>query len=326
MKIWLGVALLLAALAAAGWIQRDRLAAIWAPHPLSDAAMDHLYATPRAPLTPPVSVFHMGHSLVGVDMPAMLAQIAGPDHRHASQLGWGTSLKQHWAGPAEIAGFDEMNARLTYRDAHEALASGAYTALVLTEMVEIRDAIRYHDTARYMAQWLQAAVAGNPDIQLYLYETWHQLDDPEGWHNRIARDLGLYWENGVLRPALARMDPPRPVYLIPGGQVMAAFAKALDEQGGFPGLYDRTDLFARTADGSQDMIHFNEWGAYLMALTHYAVIYAADPRGRPTHVTQADGSPMRPLPEGAAALMQQVVWDVVSTTPKTGLGPTDGAL
>ena len=45
-------------------------------------------------------VFHLGHSLVGRDMPAMLQQLAVAagfdDHTYESQLGWGTSLRSHW--------------------------------------------------------------------------------------------------------------------------------------------------------------------------------------------------------------------------------------
>lgn len=318
MKIGLVIAALLVA-GAGAYMFKDRIWALFAPAPLNAAALDALYAAPADPPSGPVSILYLGHSLVGSDMPAMVAQIAGESHSYNAQLGWGTSLKNHWDGREAIAGFEEMNAAPVYRDGREALASGEYSALVLTEMVEIKDAIRYHDTPRYMAEWLKTALAGNPDIRLYLYETWHQLNDPEGWLERIDRDLTTYWEDAALRPALARLETPKPVYIIPGGQVMAAFTRALDSGQAFPGLYDRTDLFVKEPDGTQDQIHFNAWGAYLMALTQYAVIYGADPRGVTSDVTLADGSPMPPLPEGAAALMQQIVWETVTSYPRTGI-------
>lgn len=73
---------------AAGWF------ATQPPKALSTEQLSALYATPLPQPSGPMSVFHLGHSLVGRDMPAMLAQLAG--HDHASQLGWGTPLKAHW--------------------------------------------------------------------------------------------------------------------------------------------------------------------------------------------------------------------------------------
>ena len=43
-----------------------------APRPLDPAATQARYAAPLAPPTGAMAVFHLGHSLVGRDMPAML--------------------------------------------------------------------------------------------------------------------------------------------------------------------------------------------------------------------------------------------------------------
>ena len=289
--------------------------------PLDAAEMATLYETPRVPVEGGLSVFHLGHSLVGRDMPAMLAQMAGAEHRYDSQLGWGTTLKAHWEPDVEIAGFDTENDHPRYRDATEALESGNYDALVLTEMVEIRDAIRYFDSDRYLARWAERARANDPEIRVFLYETWHNLDDPEGWLDRVDADLDRYWIDQVLAPALAAMDETTraPIYLVPGGQVMAAFVRRI-EKTPLPGLSDRTALFKQTPEGAQDQIHFNDHGAYLIALTHYAVLYARSPVGLPHDLERADGTPMTPLAPEAAAAMQDVVWDVVRHLPLTGVG------
>ena len=139
-------------------------------------------------------VYHIGHSLVSRDMPAMLAQLAGEGHTYESQLGWGSPLIAHWEPDVEVFGFEEENAHPRYRDAHEAVGSGAYGALVLTEAVEIRDMIKYNKSWDYLARWAKKAWAANPDTRIYFYETWHPMDDPEGWLFRLDRDLGLYWE------------------------------------------------------------------------------------------------------------------------------------
>lgn len=290
------------------WWQQGRMTRALEP----DALAARL-AVPLAAPDGPVAVYHLGHSLVGRDMPAMLAQMAG--HDHASQLGWGSSLKDHWTG--DVAGFETENAHAHHRPAGEALDSGAYPVVVLTEMVEIRDAIRYHDSARHLALWARRARAARPDVRLYLYETWHPTDDPEGWLERIDRDGARYWQGGLLAGAMAQPGVGE-IYVIPGGPVMAAVARAI-EAGQVPGLARRDDLFARTEGGAVDAIHVNDTGAYLMALTHYAVIYQRSPEGSPPALTRADGTPAAALSDQTAQALQQIVWQVVSSYGLTGM-------
>lgn len=295
----------IAILAALGLYTRD-------PTPLGIEGYAALYASPAPAPEGPRQVFHIGHSLVGRNMPAMLAQLAGNGHDYASQLGWGATLKSHWDPDVPINGFAEENAHDKYRDAHEAVASGDYNALVLTEMVEIKDAIAYFDSPSMLHNWATSAQAD--ELPVYLYETWHPLNDPEGWRLRLGRDLGTYWEGKIIRPALAMTDTPAPIYLIPGGQVMAAFADALETNGPVGPLTTHADLFG-------DDIHFNDYGGYLIALTHYAVLYHQSPVGLPHTLLRADGTPADdPGPE-AARLMQETVWKVVTSLPQTGVPP-----
>ncbi|MGJ8625636.1 MAG: hypothetical protein ACSHXB_01645 [Sulfitobacter sp.] len=276
-----------------------------------------LYADPLPKPNMPLNVFHLGHSLVGRDMPAMLAQLAGAGHRYDSQLGWGTSLKQHWEPSEAINGFAEENDHAQYRDAKEAVGSGEYDAVVLTEMVEIADAVRYHDTGDYLARWAGLAWGANPDTRIYLYETWHHTDDAKGWLARIDTDLKSYWQGKVINPALSRTDAS--IHLIPAGQVMAHFIRAVVARGGVDGITTIDDLFSIRDDGTPDTIHFNDLGAYLVALTHFSVLYHRTPIGSPHALRRADGSQANtPSPE-AALLMQQVVWDVVQSHPETGV-------
>lgn len=265
---------------------------------------------PLAPPAGPLATYHLGHSLVGRDMPAMLAAMAG--HDHASQLGWGASLRDH--GRGEVPGFAVENAHPFHQPAEAALADGRFGAVVLTEMVELRDAIRWHDSGGWLAHWARAAHAGNPGARVYLYETWHRLDDPAGWLQRIDGDLERYWLGALLRPAAAQGAGD--IYLIPGGQVMAAAARAI-EAGAVPGLTSRRDLFA-----AGDVIHFSDLGAWLMAVTHHAVIYHRLPPRGP--VARADGSPANLPPEAALLRLQEVVWRTVWRYRATGLAGHPG--
>lgn len=290
----------------AGVAVASGLAAMAALRPAAVPALPRLAPPGRA-----LATYHLGHSLVGRDMPAMLAQLAG--HDHASQLGWGASLAQHRRG--DVPGFDVENTHPAHRPVAEAMASGHYDALVVTEMVELRDALRWHHSAAHLAHWAAQARAGNAAIRVYLYETWHRLDDPAGWLDRIDGDLQALWLDRLLYPAAREAGP---IYLVPGGQVMAAAVRAA-EAGLVPGLTDGRQVFATAKDGRPDTIHFNDLGAWLMALTHYAVIYQRPPLGLPHRLARADGSPADSVPDAAAPVLQQVVWQVVTRYPATGM-------
>ncbi|MEA1620052.1 hypothetical protein SOQ14_14110 [Erythrobacter sp. T5W1-R] len=286
------------------------------PAPLSAARMQRLYSEPLEPPSGGLRGFHIGHSLVGRDMPAMLTQLADGAYAYESQLGWGTTLKAHWDQNEPIKGFDSENAHPRYRDAHDALTSGEYDALILTEMVEIRDAIAYFDSWDFLRRWAAKARAAKPGIRIYLYETWHETNDPEGWLNRIDADWNRYWLDSILRPALAETGGTEPIYVIPGGQVMAAFLRAVDERGGLEDVSGVGDLMT-------DRIHFNDIGAYLVALTHFAVLFGRSPAGLPRALLRADGTPAQAPSAETAELMQAVVWQVVTSTPLTGVVGTD---
>lgn len=298
--------MILAALAAAAAAGVGAAAWAWfgRAKTLTDAEWQAAFAAPLALPTGAMQTYHLGHSLVGRDMPAMLAQLAG--HTYHSQLGWGASLGDHWRG--EVNGFAEENAHPAHRPVREALASGDYAAVVLTEMVELKDAIRYHDSAARLADWAALARKSRPDVRLYLYETWHRLEDPAGWLERIAADLPALWEAQVLRPAIARAGV---IHVIPGGQVMAAAVRAA-EAGQVPGLTNRQAFFT-------DDIHLNDIGAWLIAMTHYATLYHRNPLGLPAHLARADGSPATPPSSDAALALQKVVWQVVTGYPATGV-------
>lgn len=277
---------------------------LWRFWPSAAPASAGIPAKGLAPPAGPMNTYHLGHSLVGRDMPAMLALIAG--HTYASQLGWGSSLSDHWKG--EIKGFAEENAHARHQPAREALTSSDFAAVVFTEMVELKDAIRWHDSAARLADWAALARAARPDVRLYLYETWHRLDDPAGWLERIDADLPALWEAKVLYPAMARAGD---IYLIPAGQVMAAAVRAA-EAGKVPGLTNRQSFFS-------DDIHLSDLGNWLVAMVHFAVLYHRTPVGLPAALNRADGTPATAPAQDTAVALQEMVWAVVTRYPATGV-------
>lgn len=303
--VMLAIAAAAAVLAVVAWV-------FWPAKRLSADALLARYEVPLAAPVGAMQVYHLGHSLVGRDMPAMLAQMAG--HGYNSQLGWGASLQQHWAG--DVPGFTEENTSAAFRAARDAVQSGGYDAVVLTEMVELRDAIAYHDSARALADWARLAREANPDVRIYLYETWHRTDDPAGWEARIAADGPALWQGALLAGAMADADVGV-IYVVPGGPVLTEVAAEI-AAGRVPGLTRRDDLFA-VVDGKVDSIHLNDAGNYIVALTHYAVLYHRSPIGLPHDLRLADGRPMAAMSQETARALQEVVWRVVSGYPFTGV-------
>jgi hypothetical protein len=291
---------------------------------LDSVALDELYAQPLAPPVKPLRIFHIGHSLVNRDMPMMLEQLAGTGHYHRSQLGWGASLKSHWEPNVPVNGFAQENAHARYQDARKAVDSGQFDVVILTEAVEIKDMIKYHDSPQYIRKWARDARAANPQSRVYLYELWHHLNDPAGWLERLDRDLGLYWEGVLLAQGLAHKDTGGPVYVIPAGQVMARLVREVEKHGGLDRLRSREDLFALTDKGERDMIHLSPLGNYLVALTHYAVLYHRPPPGTPQRIQLVNGTQLPEISPELARLMSEVVWSVVTSYPKTGVAQRRG--
>lgn len=281
-----------------------------APSPVSSAEVERLYADTPPPVQRPLRVYHIGHSLVGRDMPVMLEQLAGEGHHHNSQLGAFAELKTHWTPELALRNGETANAHPRFREAHDAVGSGSYDAIVLTERVDIADSIKDHESWRYLSLWAEKTWANNPEARVYVYETWNSRK-VRNWAARLDTDLPDYWEGEILDRAMAVDGLGRAIYVIPAGQVLAALERQLSEA---PiAEITSTEAFFR------DHIHLNDKGHYLVALTHYAVLYGRSPVGLPHQVKRADGTPAEPLSPEAAGQIQKIVWSVVTRYLRTGV-------
>jgi hypothetical protein len=291
---------------------------------LSEDDINALYQTVLMPVTQPLNVYHLGHSLVGKDMPAMLAQLAGEKHQFSSQLGWGATLQSHWDPNIPINGFESENKHAQYRDPMDAIESQEYDAFVMTEMVEIEDAINYFNSSKYLAEFAAKINKDSPKTSIYFYESWHQVTDAGGWITRLDNDLKEYWEDGILLKALSKINTDErnkiTIYMIPVGQVMSAFFKEVEHLGGVGNIQRPEDIFGRNIEnGNLDPIHVNDIGNYLVALVHYSVLYRRSPVGLPYQLKKADDTNALAPSGETALLMQKITWDVVQSYPKTGL-------
>ncbi|WP_108484038.1 hypothetical protein [Oceaniglobus ichthyenteri] len=244
------------------------------------------------------TVLMIGHSLIGPDQPGMVEQLlrtTGATPRVQAQIINGAPLKWNWDHAADAQG---VNAR-------QVLPTGI-DALILTEAIPLANHVKWSDSAGYAARWADLARQGNPDVQVYLLETWHSRDSGTGkavpdddgdsvaWRDRIANDLPV-WQ-GIADAAGAR--------LIPAGQAMARLADAVDT-GDIPGLADMSPLFA-------DDIHPSDLGHYFVALITYTMLSGADPTGLPHDLRgRFDGALKRADP-ATIATMQRIAAQTVA--------------
>jgi hypothetical protein len=303
--------ILLAGLLAAGlWAGR----AIWRLPPTRFFPPPRLSPTAAtgAPATPiqRAKVLFVGHSLINREMPAMLRDIAasrGCELSFDVELRSGAILKLGWAGQLPI---DGVRAR-------EALATGGYDTLVLTEAVDLDDMLRWMQSAEYAGRYQQLAVSHNPAMRVFLYETWHDRElvrhtwygaaRTERWRAFLDEDLGK-WES-IATGAAAHAGQPR-MSIVPGGQALARLTDAI-AAGAVPGIASEQVLFA-------DGIHLAPLGNYFIALVQFAAIHRQTPVGATNTPRDANGA-RQEFPAAAAAAMQRIAWDAVANYAWSGV-------
>jgi hypothetical protein len=271
-----------------------------------------------APL-PSVRVLFVGHSLVNQDMPAMARAVAasvGVDFTYDVQLIDGGSLEVNW-NQAE---------RATGVRAREALATGGYDTVVLTEAVNLDDHLRWSEPAVHAARWYALAREHRPDVRLFFYETWHHRSEPRharglpllpsrlSWREHLDVDLGK-WEHIVDGAehayAMAHASaPPLGVHIVPGGQALAALVDAI-RAGQVPGLSSEDALF-------RDGVHLTDLGNYFIALVQVRTLSCADIERATGSVARADGQAVV-VPPATAQAFARIASRAVRLYPRSGV-------
>ena len=244
------------------------------------------------------NVLFIGHSLINWNMPSMVAALAADgrrSHRWDAQIGNGGSIQAQWQNVAE-----GVNGR-------EALASGAYDVLVLTEAIPLMDHYTWSGSVEYAGRFYDLAQEHHPGLRTYMFETWHSTTT-SGWRGRIDSDRAL-WERIVDEVNAGRSGPD--MLMIPGGTALGQLVDRV-EAGGVPGITSRDQLF-------EDDIHMNDLGNYFIACVQFATIYRMSPIGLTTHAEDRWGGVYSPPSAGAARVMQEIAWDVVSNDPRSGV-------
>lgn len=265
------------------------------------------------------NIFHIGHSLVNHDMPAMLKSFAdstpGANHTYENGIINGAPLFWHWDNSATCEGY-----QATTIDSKVVLNSGAHDVFVMTEGVPWDPILS--DFHAYADSFYTLALSGNPNIQTYLYETWNCINTglPAGcmydngdtilWVNRIRQDITT-WESVADSLMYKHPSATNPVYIIPAGQAFARLSDSINA-GSVPGISSYTQLFS-------DDIHNNDTGKYFVALVHYACIYQQNPVGLPTQTYSQWGVPFTNISASLALKLQEIAWEAVCNYPRSGV-------
>ena len=253
-------------------------------------------------------VLFVGHSLVGPNLPTLTEaalRAMGETSRVQAQIINGATLAYNWDHSAQAEGVD----------ARAVLAINGTDVLILTEAQPFAGSVKWADTARHAADFAKLGLAKNPNLRVYLYETWPSLnsgpgqsvkDDPDAalpWRERIDKDAPL-WQS-VAHQTSAKSGAA--VGVIPAGQAMARLADAI-AAGKAPGLIAINDLFV-------DDIHPNGKGLYFVAMVQAAAITGKSPEGLPARITRTWLSRDAVLSPELAGVMQRIAWEAVQATP-----------
>lgn len=151
----------------------------------------------------------------------------------------------------------------------------------------------------------------NTDTQIYVYAGWPERFNLDNWPGgigvgpeEIMRYTNYYFDTLMQRLTIEYGDRAK---LIPVGHVIEEIRLAADADL-LPGFSSATELF-------RDLRHMNFLGTYVAATTVHATLYGESPVGKqPTPLAQIDSRD----PDLVAAL-QQIIWNVVTRNPHTGV-------
>lgn len=266
------------------------------------------------------NTFFLGHSLINFNVPNMVDKLSiasGENFSYDANIGNGATLSWHWNSPTSGQG-DQWD--LT-------LPNGGYENFIFTEAVPLQNHLTFSNTYRYTDSLCSFATQYSPNVQHYLYETWHCIysgngsttgaggfpcdDDPQSttlWRERLDIDLAK-WESIADSMDLIY---PNPMYIIPGGQALAKLSDSIDA-GAVPGLTSIFELFT-------DNHHLDNRGNYFIGCLMYAVLHGQSPVGLPNQLTSQFDVLYTEYPTPAqAAIFQEIAWQTICEYPRDGV-------
>lgn len=230
-----------------------------------------------------VRAFYIGHSLTS-DIPGMTRALANSDGRIRFSFRHqdipGAPLRWQWEEKERKSEFEpQFGGRY-----HLHLPQGDFNVVVLTDSVPRGGPELEAETIDYLGRFVDFARQHQPDVRIFYYETWPHLTSGTPrrseydtaspsrhlqWRPRLDADK-VMWER-IVREVNRKHPGSRPVRIIPSGQVLASIYDAINA-GKIPGWTKIDSLFS-------DEIHLNNYGKYIVALSHYTAITGRSPIG-----------------------------------------------
>lgn len=297
---------------------------------------------PRTPSPFNIKQIHAGHSLTDplfFPWPGQFVELVASKNNTA---GWlimnkmvgkatlpGAWITNHWnytSAPCWPDCYDEgVNPRLDI---------GKWELLVITENFEGPADNTLNSSRENLSLFVNHAwnngnnKKGTPTM---LWTNWPAIDESEyfqyfekfgipkatdgsssGWRKLLdfMEEKGVNNQNGWQRMQdYANANRPQgcpPVYIIPGNRMMARFYDDI-QKGLVPGIQRINQIFT-------DGVHTNNIGSYMVTAIHYACIFGKTPVGLPNKLM--DGAE---IPANLATYIQNMVWDVVTKYPRSGV-------
>lgn len=244
----------------------------------------------------PNNTLMIGHSLVGTTMPQMLSSLLAartPGTRADYQVINGAPLVWNWNHGSEAQGVN----------AAAVLPTGEYSTLILTEAVPLAGHIQWNNTYGVTQDYYNLAMAGNPNTQVMIYETWGEFTTDAAWRTAITADRPQ-WQ-GIVDNLNATKAPGQPAAtLLPAGTAMAELYDTI-ALGQGAGLTSIHQIFV-------DNIHPSVAGFYFLTMVQYAAITHASPVGLTSAVTNIYGQPYTGWTAEQANLFQHIAWEAVA--------------
>jgi hypothetical protein len=263
------------------------------------------------------NVFFSGHSLINLDMPWNVQQIAqanGHAHHYNSQIGIGANMALRLSGGNEQ---DATGERMTFkvldeiRSARTLPGGRKYDTLVITEASPIPVTTLSSETVKHTAAFYDALVGGHPAGRVFLYDSWdaHQGDVP-GWIDKTRKDH--VWYDCIASWVNKQPGRSNPLRLLPAGLMLARAAEAINK-GEIPGLKSGDVLF------NPDGHHASPLGNYLLAITVYTAIYGSKPELARVTPASRQGVAYAGLPgQPTLAALRDLVWDTLQALERGG--------
>jgi hypothetical protein len=272
-------------------------------------------ATPRSS----AKVVYVGHSLIGYDLPDMVASLAqslgGMSYSSVVQVNPGTPIIANWRNCHKSTFVGQYPPLEFACDAIETgAAPGQYDTLIVTQVnnaiIDQTNPTALGSTPADFDNFFNLLLTRNPSGRAFFFAQWEEQGSPwhhgQEWTTQIAGEMTLIERMMAETERLEHDVRGRnvSVNIIPSNIALRDLVLAT-ESGAFPGITGRGQLFA-------DGVHMTSLGNYFLASVVFASVYERSPAGASGITKNRSGEEMTNLAPDLARRLQDFAWNVVA--------------